>query len=109
MAKGTPRRRSKRHQELVHTLTFFLVTLLSIAGLIFYLWVYSEIDETLLAIEIQQETVHELTNSLQELKSEIARQERVDRITAVARTHLGMVVARPETLAIYIPPGGGVR
>ncbi len=98
------RQKLKRQKEFLHTLLFFGITTLSIAGLLVYLWVYTEIDETLVSIEVQNGTVNELRNSIEELNSEIARLSRVDRITSLAKEKLDMVVAHPETVAVYIDP-----
>ena len=76
--------------------------MLSISGLIIYLWVYTEIDETMLAIEVQNQVTKELDNSLKELKMEIINLSRSDRISSVARNELNMVPAEPETLMIFI-------
>ena len=75
---------------------------MSIAGLLVYLWIYTEIDETLIRIEVQNATVAELNNTIDELNGEIARLARVDRISSIARAKLGMVVAHPETVVVYI-------
>ena len=79
-----------------------MTTMLSISGLIIYLWVYTEIDETMLAIEVQNQVTKELDNSLKELKMEIINLSRSDRISSVARNELNMVPAEPETLMIFI-------
>ena len=76
--------------------------MLSISGLIIYLWVYTEIDETMLAIEVQNQVTRELDNSLKELKMEVSNLSRSDRISNVARKELNMVPAEPETLMIFI-------
>jgi len=76
--------------------------MLSISGLIIYLWVYTEIDETMLTIEIQSQVTKELDNSLKELKTEVLNLSRSDRISSVARDQLSMVPAEPETLIIFI-------
>ena len=76
--------------------------MLSISGLIIYLWVYTEIDETMLAIEVQNQVTKELDNSLKELKMEVINLSRSDRISSVARNELNMVPAEPETLMIFI-------
>ena len=76
--------------------------MLSISGLIIYLWVYTEIDETMLTIEIQSQVTKELDNSLKELKMEVLSLSRSDRISSVARDQLSMVPAEPETLIIFI-------
>ena len=60
MATKKRKRQSKKNREFFQTLLFFSTTILSIAGLIFYLWVYTEIDETMLAIEIQNQVAKEL-------------------------------------------------
>jgi cell division protein FtsL len=79
-----------------------MTTMLSISGLIIYLWVYTEIDETMLAIEVQNQVTKELDNSLKELKMEVLSLSRSDRISSVARNELNMVPAEPETLMIFI-------
>lgn len=96
------KRRSKKSSEFLQTLLFFLTTILSISGLIIYLWVYTEIDETMLAIEVQNQVTKELDNSLKELKMEVINLSRSDRISSVARNELNMVPAEPETLMIFI-------
>jgi len=96
------RRRSKKRNEFLQTLLFFLTTILSISGLIIYLWVYTEINETLLAIEVQSQVSKELENSVKELKMDVSNLSRSDRISNVARVELKMVQAQPETLMIFI-------
>jgi cell division protein FtsL len=96
------RQRLKRQKEFLHTLLFFGITTMSIAGLLVYLWIYTEIDETLIGIEVQNATITELNNSINELNGEIARLARVDRISSIARQRLDMVVAHPETVVVYI-------
>jgi|TARA_B110000914_G_C15385448_1_gene409848 cell division protein FtsL len=96
------KRRSKKSTEFLQTLLFFITTMLSISGLIVYLWVYTEIDETMLAIEVQNQVTKELDNSLKELKMEVSNLSRSDRISSVARKKLNMVPAEPETLMIFI-------
>ena len=93
---------SKRARDLIQSLLFFISTFGIISCLIFYLWVYTEIDETLLAIEIQNSTASELTNELQELKSDIESLSRPDVIAKRARAELNMVFTDPETLLISI-------
>ena len=96
------KRRSKKSSEFIQTLLFFMTTMLSISGLIIYLWVYTEIDETMLTIEVQNQVTKELDNSLKELKMEVINLSRSDRISSVARNELNMVPAEPETLMIFI-------
>jgi cell division protein FtsB len=76
-----------------------------ISCLIMYLWVYTEIDETLLVIEIQNSTAKELQNRIYELKSQIESMSRADVIAKKAQDELKMVFTEPETLRITVTPG----
>ena len=96
------KRRSKRTRDLIQGFIFFLSTIGVISCLIIYLWVFKEIDESLLAIEIQNTTARELANEISELTSNIEQLGRPDIITARARKKLGMVIAQPETLLIVV-------
>ena len=96
------KRRAKRARDLIQSFIFVLFTIGSISGLIIYLWIFKEIDESLLAIEIQAMTMRELANEISELTSTIDRLSRPDIITARARKELGMVIAQPETLLIAV-------
>jgi len=87
--------------KVIQSFIFFISTFTLIASLIVYLWVYTEIDETLLAIEIQSSTLAELQNSIQKLKSEIELLNRVDIIAKKAKNELNMVFTEPETLRIH--------
>lgn len=104
MPNRRKKKRINKQREFLQTLSFFLVTITSIGGLIIYLWVYTEIDETMMAIEIQKTTLSELNNSLIELESDVAQLNRVDRITSVAKTKLGMVFAQPESIMVSVDP-----
>ena len=73
-----------------------------ISCLIIYLWVYTEIDETLLAMEIQNSTAQELQNEINELQSVNESLSRSDVIAKRAQKELDMVFSQPETLQIYI-------
>ena len=94
------KRRSIRNGNFIQGILFFLCTVGSIVCLIFYLWVFKEIDESLLAIQIQNITARELKNEIDELKNEIEKLSRSDIITGRARKELGMVIAVPETLIV---------
>ena len=100
--KANKKRRSRKNNDLIQTVIFFSSSILSIAGLIMYLWIYTEIDQTVINIETQKEVSRELKNSLNEIEIEISRLSRGDRISRVARTELYMVPAKPETIMIYI-------
>ena len=103
MKKNT-KRNTRKQKEFIQTLSFFGITIASIVGLISYLWVYTEIDETLIAIELQKATREELNNSIKDLQNDIALLGRVDRVTDKAKKELGMVFATPETISVYIDP-----
>ena len=98
------RRRSRKNREYLQSFLFFCSSILSIAGLLIYLWVYTEIDETVINIETQKQVVFELRNTIDELEIEISKLSRGDRISYVARTKLGMIPAKPETVMIYVNP-----
>ena len=98
------KRISKRRRDLIQSLVFFISTLSIISCLIIYLWVYTEIDETLLVIEIQNSTTQELQNEVRELQSDIESLSRADIIAKRARNELDMVFTQPETLQITIDP-----
>ena len=96
------KRRSKKTQNLFQSIIFFGSTILVISCLITYLWVYTEIDETLLFIEIQTSTVRELKNEIYELKNSIESLNRADAIAKRAKKELKMVFTDPETLNVFL-------
>ena len=96
------RRRSRKNREYLQSFLFFCSSILSIAGLLIYLWVYTEIDQNMLAINTQKKVKNELENNLNELKIEISQLSRGDRISKYAIDELGMIPAIPETLIIEI-------
>ena len=87
------KRRSKRIRDLIQGFLFFLSTIGTISCLILYLWVFKEIDESLLAIEIQATTARELSNEVSELTSKIDQLSRPDIIKSRSEKELGMVIA----------------
>ena len=99
------KRISKKTQDVIQSLIFFTSTMAIISCLIMYLWVYTEIDETILAIEIQNSTAKELQNGIHELMSHIESMSRADVIAKKAQDELKMVFTEPETLRITVAPG----
>ena len=93
---------SKKNINILQSIIFFFSTITIISCLIVYLWVYTEIDETLLAIEIQSSTAEELKNIIDELKNDIESLERADVIAKRAQNELKMVFTEPETLRVTI-------
>ena len=68
--------------------------------LIFYLWIFKEIDESILSIEIQNATARSLKNEIDVIKNDLEKLNRADVITSRARSELNMVIASPETLIV---------
>ncbi len=96
------KRISKKTQNIFQSIIFFGSTILVISCLITYLWVYTEIDETLLFIEIQTSTIRELKNEIYELKNSIESLNRADAIAKRAKKELKMVFTDPETLNVFL-------
>ena len=96
------KRKSKKVQNIYQSIIFFGSTISVIFCLIIYLWVYTEIDETLLYTEIQTATVKELENEIYEIKNSIESLNRADAIAKRAKRELNMVFTDPETLSIFL-------
>ena len=99
------KRISKKTQSILQSVLFFTSTLAIISCLIIYLWTYTEIDETMLSLDIYNSTANEFQNEIYELQSEIELLERVDIIAKKARNELKMVFTEPETLNVIINSG----
>ena len=87
---------------MIQGFLFFLFTIGTISCLIIYLWVYTEIDETTLTIEIQNTTLREFENQLSTLKSQIELLSRADMISKRAIEELDMVFTEPEIFQIIL-------
>ena len=96
------KRISRKSRNIKEGLVFFSLTTGLITCLIFYLWVYTEVDETSLAIEIQNATLKEFENQIFELRSETELLSRVDIISKKAQKEINMVFTEPETFQIEI-------
>ena len=96
------RKSSVRNSNFFQGLLFFSGTVGSIFCLIIYLWVFKEIDESILAYEVQISTAKELKNQINEIKNKVETLNRSDLITSRAKNELGMIAADPETLMIAI-------
>ena len=96
------KRISRKSQSIKEGFVFFSLTTGLIACLIFYLWVYTEVDETTLAIEIQNATLKEFENQIFELRSETELLSRVDVISKKAQKEINMVFTEPEIYQIEI-------
>jgi len=100
------KRISKKTLNILQNMVFFTSSITIIVCLIIYLWVYTEIDESVLALEIQNSTASELQNTIDELKNEIESLKRADAIAKKAKSELEMVFTKPETLMIKINDSG---
>tara|TARA_B100000579_G_C22738500_1_gene807872 strand:- start:66 stop:386 length:321 start_codon:yes stop_codon:yes gene_type:complete len=99
------KRISKNSKNIIQGLIFFFSTAGIISSLIMYLWVYTEVDETTLAIEIQNATLKEFENQLFKLKNETELLSRVDIISKKAREEINMIVTEPEIFQIALQYG----
>ena len=102
MAKQKAKFNPRKQRQFLRSIVPFTIVIAAISGLIAYLWISSEVDETLNELEIQQAAVVELNNDISNLKDDIEYLERVDVLTARAKNELGMVFTAPETIAIYV-------
>ena len=96
------KRISKRQKNFIQGFLFFLFTVGTISCLIIYLWIYTEIDETTLTIEVQNTTLKEFENQLSYLKSQIELLNRADMISKRAIEELNMVFTEPESFQINL-------
>ncbi len=99
------KRISRKSKSIIQGFIFFSTTIGVIISLILYLWVYTEIDETTLAIEIQNATLREFENQIFELRSETESLSRVDIISNKAREEINMVFTEPEIYQIALFKG----
>lgn len=102
MAKQKSIFNPRKQRQLLHSIIPFTLVVVAISGLIAYLWIYSEVDETLKELEIQQSVVVELNDEINNLKDNIEYLLRVDILTSRAKDDLGMVFTAPETIAIFV-------
>ena len=102
MAKQKSRFNPRKQRHLIRSIIPFTFIIMAISGLIAYLWIYSEIDETLKELEIQQLAVVDLNDEISNLNDNIEYLLRVDVLASRAKDELGMVFTTPETIAIYV-------
>ena len=100
ISNRSPKRKSLKKSSFYQGIIFFLSTVGSIICLIFYLWVFKEIDESILSIEIQNATARSLKNEIDVIKNDLEKLNRADVITSRAKNELNMTIAIPETLVI---------
>ena len=102
MIKQKSKFNPRKQRQFLRSIIPFTLVIAAISGFIAYLWISSEVDETLNELEIQQAAVVELNNDISNLKDDIEYLQRVDVLTARAINELGMVFTAPETIAIYV-------
>jgi len=102
MVKQKSKFNPRKQRQFLRSIIPFTIVVVAISGLIAYLWISSEVDETLNELQIQQVTVVDLNNEIGNLKDDIEYFQRVDVLTARAKNELGMVFTAPETIAIYV-------
>ena len=100
------RRTSRKQKEFINSILFLAVSLLSVTGLLIYLWVYNEIILTEKGNVGLRKTKEALLEDNNRLEGNIARLMRVDRITFIAEKELNLVTPVPETLVVFIEPRG---
>tara|TARA_Y100000022_G_C13208875_1_gene356513 strand:- start:170 stop:505 length:336 start_codon:yes stop_codon:yes gene_type:complete len=98
--KNRSKRKSLKRSSFYQGLMFFFSTIGSIVCLILYLWIFKEIDESILSIEIQNATARSLKNEIDVIKNDLEKLNRADVITRKAENELNMVIASPETLIV---------
>ena len=96
------KRISRKSRNIKEGFVFLSLTIGLITCLISYLWVYTEVDETTLAIEIQNATLREFENQIFELRSDTELLSRVDVISKKAQKEINMVFTEPEIYQIEI-------
>lgn len=102
MAKQKSTFNPRKQRQFLRSIIPFILVVAVISGSIAYIWIYSEVDETLKELEIQQASVVELNDNIYNLKGNIEYLARVDVLTTRAINDLGMVFTAPETIAIYV-------
>ena len=75
---------------------------MALVGLVLYLWVYTEIDDSLYTLDIQKKTVQGLMDDIQSIQSEIDALSKPDVISQRAIKKWGMVFAKPETISVHM-------
>jgi cell division protein FtsB len=93
---------TRKQRQILKSIIPYIFGILFIAGTLLYLWMYSEIDETLQETEYLVSMENELKDDINILKDDIEYLTRVDVITNRAKRDLGMVFTAPETIEIYI-------
>ncbi|MBF88221.1 MAG: hypothetical protein CMG75_00920 [Candidatus Marinimicrobia bacterium] len=100
ISKG--RKPSRKQKEFINSIIFLSISLLSVAGLLTYLWVYNEIIITEKGNDGLIFSRENLSENNRRLRADIARLMRADRITSIAEQKLNLVTPVPESLVVFI-------
>lgn len=97
-----PKKKEKRtsKSDIFFTLSFMIAISLLIAVFLGYLWVHNSVTTTIKENVALRRMEEKLDNRNRELKSQIRRLSRGDRIKRIAREDLGMVIPEPESLVV---------
>lgn len=104
MARRSSRKKRNQRKEIFRTLLFYLSSAGLIAALIVYLMIYTAIDESLVALDIQQTTLKELETEVTTLEARVNYLSRSDVIAMKARQELDMITVHPESIIVYVEP-----
>ena len=100
MAKSA---QNKKPDDLFFTLSFMVVMALMIGLFLGYLWMHNSVTTTIKENVALRKLETSLVNKNKELRGEISRLSRGDRITSIARDRLDMVSPAPESLVVFVP------
>jgi cell division protein FtsL len=87
-------------------ITFFFWTLFLVSAAIIYLWIYNQTEVLTADLMTKRRQILELEHTNRELQVDIDNLMRIDRITQIARTQLGMYVPPAESLVVSIAEAG---
>ena len=104
MPAQKPKRRkpSRKQREFINSILFLAASLLSVTGLLIYLWVYNEIILTEKTNVGLRQSRASLVEDNRRMHADIARLKRADRITAIAEKELNLITPEPESLVVFI-------
>ncbi|UCD38116.1 MAG: cell division protein FtsL [Fidelibacterota bacterium] len=98
----TPGHRQKGRTGGPSLISFFFWTFFLVSTAIAYLWIYNQTDTVATILVEKRKLIFELENTNRELQVSIDQLSKIDRITRIARSQLGMVVPPAESLIVYL-------
>lgn len=99
-----PKKKKSRSwsNDLFFTLSFMVAISLLIGMFLGYLWVHNAVTTTIKENMALRKMEEKLDNQNRELRSQVSRLSRGDRIRGIARDRLGMVTQEPESLVVFL-------